>query len=172
MIFMFIKRIMKSVLASFAAIITSSLCLHAQHVINYPADEPIFSIKFPEEWDVEMGDESVSASSEDEAVNMELFALDAEELEDAITVAKESLAEEFEDLEWIGKPEKGELNGMDVRFLNAKVEIEDVEMMVNCIVFAPKGKATFFMLFNIVPMEVLEDHSEAISDIINSVQAK
>jgi hypothetical protein len=47
-----------------------------------------------------------------------------------------------------------------------------VEMMVNCIVFAPKGKATFFMLFNIVPMEVLEDHSEAISGIINSVQAK
>ena len=163
---------MKSALVSAFVILCSSHVLPAQQVINYPADEPIFSIEFPDDWAVEVGDESVSASSEDELVNMELLALDAEALEDAIDAAKESLEEEFEEIEWNGEPEKGEMNGMDVRFLNAKVKIEDVEMVVNCAVFAPKGKETFFMLFNMVPMESLKAHGEAISGVINSVEAK
>lgn len=123
----------------------------AQQTINYPKDEPIFSITFPDEWEVE-ADDSVSASSKDGEVNMELISLDAEALGDAIKLAKESLSEELKGIKWDGEPEKGELNGMNVTFLNAKVTIEEVEMAVNCAVFAPKGEDTFFMLFNIVPM--------------------
>lgn len=163
---------MKTILCSFAAIIYSSLYLPAQQEINYPADKPIFSITFPEDWEVEAADDSVSASSEEGVVNMELLALDADALEAAIEAAKESLAEEFEELEWNGEPQKGEMNGMDVRILNAKVKVEDEEMAVNCAVFAPKGKATFFMLFNIVPMKALKEQGEVISGIISSVAAK
>lgn len=162
---------MKPILSIAAALLIISPLASAEQTINYPEDEPIFSISFPDDWEVE-AEEGVSASSPDELVNMELIALEAEALDAAIDVAKESLAEELEGIKWNGEAEKGELNGMDVTFLNAKVTIEEVEMAVNCAVFAPKDKDTFFMLFNIIPIEALEAHGESVSKILNSVEAK
>lgn len=162
---------MKKIITLASSLLFTSFLASADQTINYPADEPIFSIAFPDDWDVE-AEESVSASSPDELVNMELIALEAEALDEAIDLAKESLAEELEGIKWDEKPEKGEMNGMDVTFLNAKVTIEDIEMAVNCAVFAPKGKDTFFMLFNIIPIESLEKHGESVSKILTSVTAK
>jgi hypothetical protein len=48
-----------------------------QQVINDLVDEPIFSISFPANWVLEIGDESVSASSKDELANMALVVLEA-----------------------------------------------------------------------------------------------
>lgn len=144
----------------------------AEQVINYPAEKPIFSISFPDDWTVEGDDESVSASSKDEMANMELIALDAAELDGAIEMGKESLKEELKGIKFSGEPEKGELNGMKVIFLNGQVTIEGIKMAVNCCVFAPKKADTFFMLFNIIPLEALEKHGEDISKIINSVKGK
>ncbi|MFT6861843.1 MAG: hypothetical protein ACJAVK_000396 [Akkermansiaceae bacterium] len=48
-----------------------------QQVINDPADDPIFSISFPANWVLEIGAESVSASSKDELANTELVVLEA-----------------------------------------------------------------------------------------------
>jgi hypothetical protein len=141
---------------------------HADQVIEYPAKDPIFSIAFPDSWKIETG-ESVSASSKDEIVNMELIALEAEALDGAIQLAKESLKEEFEKIKF-SAPEKGELNGMDAVFLNANTTIEEVKMAVNCCIFAPKGADTFFMLFNVVPLEALEEHGKDISKVLNSVK--
>lgn len=162
---------MKKTIAILSSFVVSTFFLCAEQTINYPADEPIFSIGFPDDWKVKTG-ESVSASSADQLVNMELIALEADELDEALDAAKQALAEEMEGIKWNGKPEKGEMNGMEVRFLNAKVTVEDVDMAVNCAVFVPKGKDTFFMLFNIVPMESLEKHGESIGKILNSVKAK
>lgn len=150
---------------------SAGLAFAEDQTINYPADEPIFAITFPEKWKVE-AEESVSASSPDEEVNMELIALEAEALDEALNLAKESLVEELEGIKWNGKPEKGELNGMAASFLNAKVKIEDIEFAVNCAVFAPEGADTFFMLFNMLPMESLEKHGEDVAKILNSVEAK
>lgn len=144
----------------------------AEQTINYPEKNPFFSISFPDGWDVEESDDSVSASSPDELVNMELIALDAEALDSAIDIAKESLKEELKGIKWTGEPEKGELNGMQVVFLNAQVTMEGVKMAVNCCVFAPKKADTFFMLFNIIPLEALKEHGEDISKILNSVKGK
>ena len=162
---------MKPILCLSAVLALTSLGLLAEQTINYPADKPIFSIGFPDDWDVE-AEESVSASSADGMVNMELIALEAEEVDEALKAAKEALTEELEGIKWEGKPEKGEMNGMEVRFLNGKVKVEDVEMAVNCAVFAPKGKDTFFMLFNIIPMAALEKHGESVGKILSSVKAK
>jgi hypothetical protein len=161
--------------------ITSFLCFaglllaplaNADQTITYPEDEPIFSISFPDDWEVEGDEESVSASSKDELVNMELIALEAEALKDAVKMAKEALTEELEGLKFKDEPEKGEMNGMDVIFLNAEVTIEGIKMAVNVCLFAPKKADTCFMLFNIVPFEALEDHVEEISKIVNSVKVK
>jgi hypothetical protein len=96
----------------------------ADQTINYPDKKPIFSISFPDDWKVEEEEQSVSASSKDELVNMELIALDADALEGAIDGAKESLKEEFKGIKF-DEPEKGELNGMHVVFLNAQTKLED-----------------------------------------------
>lgn len=143
----------------------------ADQTINYPADKPIFSISFPDSWTVESDDESVSASSKDELANMELIALDADELDGAIEIGKESLTEELPGIKFT-KAEKGELNGMNVTFLNGQVSIEGIKMAVNCCVFAPKKADTFFMLFNIIPLEALEQHGADIGKILNSVKGK
>ena len=143
----------------------------AEQTINYPAEKPFFSISFPDSWTVESGDESVSASSEDELANMELIALDAEELDAAIEIGKESLKEELKGIKF-SEVEKGELNGMNVIFLNGEVTLEGVKMAVNCCVFAPKKADTFFMLFNIIPLVALEKHGEDIGKILNSVKGK
>lgn len=140
-------------------------------VFNYPADKPIFSIAFPEKWKVETGDGSLSASSPDELVNMELMALDAAEIGTAIDDAKEGLEEELKGIKW-DEPEKGELNGFKVTFLNGNVTLEGVKMAVNCAVFAPKAGDTFFMLFNVIPFVSLKEHGEDVGKVLNSVKGK
>ncbi len=145
---------------------------NADQTINYPEKDPIFSISFPDGWKVDTGDESVSASSADELVNMELIALDAEALDGAIDLAKESLTEELKGIKWTDEPEKGELNGMNVVFINAQTTLEGVKMAVNCCIFAPKKADTFFMLFNIVPLESLKEHGEAVGKVLNSIKGK
>lgn len=162
---------MKPLLLLTTLFVTLAATSRADQTINYPEDKPIFSISFPDGWKVETG-ESVSASSADELVNMELIALDAEALGEALELAKESLSEELKGIKWDGDAEKGELNGMSVAFLNANVTLEGVKMAVNCCVFAPKKADTFFMLFNIIPLEALEKHGEDVGKVINSVKGK
>ena len=163
---------MKNLLLSVLAALLMAPFAGAEQTINYPDKDPIFSISFPDAWKVETGEQNVSASSPDSLVNMELIALEAEALDGAIDMAKEALAEQLKGLEWSGEPEKGELNGMHVTFLNGQVVIEEVKMAVNCMVFAPKDADTFFMLFNIVPMEALKEHGEDVSKVINSIKGK
>lgn len=142
----------------------------ADQVINYPAQNPIFSIAFPDDWKVYTEDQSVSATSADEMVSMELIALEAGSLDDAIATAKESLSSELEGLEFPEAPEKGNLNGVDVTFLNGKVNMEGMEMAVNCALFEPKSAKTYFMLFNLVPLDALKQHGDAISKVLNSIK--
>jgi hypothetical protein len=159
------------VLISILALVLAP-ALRADQVFNYPGKKPIFSITFPDGWKVEAGDQSLSASSADELVNMELVALDADEAASAITDAKESLEEELKGIKWLGEPEKGELNGLKTTFLNGNVSLEGVKMAVNCAVFAPKAGDTFFMLFNIVPLESLKQHGDEVSKVLNSITGK
>lgn len=141
----------------------------AEQTINYPKSNPIFSITFPDDWDVEVG-ESVSASSADELANIQLFALEGGDLKTAVIAAKEAISESFEGMKWKGKPEKGELNDMPVTFLTGSVTIEGVEMALNCAVFAPKNEDTYFMLFNLMPTVAEEKHGDALLKILTSVK--
>ncbi len=163
---------MKPFLLICLSVLSLGAIAKADQVINYPADKPIFSIAFPDGWKVEPGDQSVSASSADELVNMELIALDADEAASAIDDAKESLEEELKGIKWLAEPEKGEINGIGVTFLNGNVTVEGVKMAVNCAVFAPKKADKFFMLFNIIPLESLKQHGDDVSKVINSIKSK
>jgi hypothetical protein len=162
---------MKTTLVFCIALLISSSIANADQTINYPDKNPIFSISFPDGWKVETEDQSVSASSKDELVNMELIALEAEAISGAIDAAKESLEEELKGIKF-DKPEKGELNGMNAVFLNANVTLEGVKMAVNCCIFEPKGADTFFMLFNVIPLEALKEHGEDIGKVLNSIKGK
>ncbi|MFN7561406.1 MAG: hypothetical protein ACK5TH_06475 [Prosthecobacter sp.] len=141
----------------------------AEQTFSYPKDTPIFSITFPDDWDVEVG-EDISASSADELANIQLFALEGGDLKTAVTAAKEAMSESFEGMNWKGKPEKGELNDMPVTFLTGSVTIEGVEMALNCAVFAPKNEDTYFMLFNLMPTVAEEKHGDDLLKILTSVK--
>ncbi|WP_395751593.1 hypothetical protein [Prosthecobacter sp.] len=161
----------KSLLCCLLALVLTP-AMSEDQVFNYPEKMPVFSITFPESWKIELGDGSLSASSPDELVNMELMALDSAEAATAIDDAKEGLEEELKGIKWLGEPEKGELNGFKVTFLNGNVTLEGVKMAVNCAVFAPKSGDTFFMLFNVVPLESLKKHGDEVSKVLNSIKGK
>ncbi len=129
----------------------------------------MFSITFPDDWKVEAGD-SVSASSADELANIEVLTLDESEAGTAIDDAKDALSEQFEGLKWQGDPTEGELNGMPVTFLTGKFSVEGIKMSVNCAIFTPKKKKTYFMFFNFIPENAEEKHAEALTGILNSIK--
>lgn len=166
------KPLLKIAQLAVIATLTIASAARADQTINYPEKDPIFSISFPDGWKVTTEDQSVSASSPDDLVNMELIALEAEALDGAVDAAKESLEEELKGIKWLDKPESGELNGMKATFVNGQVVLEGVKMAVNCAIFAPKGADTFFMLFNIVPLESLKDHGDDVSKVLNSIKGK
>lgn len=160
-----------SLLCCLLALVLTPAVQAEDQVFNYPAKKPIFSIAFPEAWKVETGEGSLSASSPDELVNMELMALDAAEAATAIDDAKEGLEEELKGIKW-DEPEKGELNGLKVTFLNGNFTLEGVKMAVNCAVFSPKDGDTFFMLFNVIPLVSLKERGEDVSKVLNSIKGK
>ncbi len=159
---------MKSILF-FLIFVTCATRLLADRTIQYPEDKPAFTISFPDDWEVKIG-KSVLAGSADGLANVVVLTLSAKEAETAIEVAKEVMDEYLEGMEWQGEPEKGELNDMPVTFLSGKCSFKGIKMSVSSIVFAPKKKKSFFMLFNFVPKQLEEKHGEALSEIINSVE--
>lgn len=144
---------------------------HAEKTFDYPADEPYFSVTFPDDWNVDGEDQSLSASPEDETVAVELMALDAEEFDAAIDEAAKALAEEFGELEWTD-PQEAKVNGMDVVLANAKGELEGETVHVNCCFFAPEKAETMFMLFFFAPSVALEKHGEALNSILQSITSE
>jgi hypothetical protein len=145
----------------------------AQKVFEYPADEPTFSITFPEGWTVESEEEgSLSGAPEDELVAVELMALEAEEADGAITEAKEAFSDLYEEIEF-DEIQEGELGNMKVKLFNAKgTDEEGDKYNINCALFAPKGGETFFMLFFVGSPEGSAKHAEALTGILQSMKSK
>lgn len=151
------------------ALISGSTRLLAEQTIQCPEKKPVFSITFPDDWKVEAGD-SVSASSADELANIEVLTLDQSEADTAIDVAKEAIANQFKGVKWQGEPMEGEINEMPVTFLTGKFSVEGIKMSVNCAVFTPKKKKTYFMFLNFIPEQAEEKHAEELTGILNSIE--
>lgn len=145
----------------------------ADQVYNYPADEPIFSIAFPDKWKVDTEEEqSLSAAPEDELAAAELIALDAKDAVNALKEAQEGLKEEFENLK-IDKTQKGEVNGLKISLFNAtSVDEDGIKITINCALFVPPKGETYFMLFFVSTPEAMKKHGEDINKILQSVKAK
>ena len=117
---------------------------------THPADEPIFSIAFPD-------DRSVDHEA-DEAVG-------------ALAGAKAALKEEFEGFE-VDEIPKGELNGLNVSLFNASAgNDEDGKFTMNCALFVPEEGGTCFLLLFIACKEGLEKHGYALNAILNPMKA-
>lgn len=153
------------------ATLTLFATARADQTVSFPEKKPALSIAFPDAWKVTTDEDSVSASSPDDLVNMELAALDAEGLDSAIEDAKEGLEEELKGIKW-DEPEQGDINGMKVTVLNGAVTIEGLKMTINCAVFEPAGAEKFFMLFNIVPIDALEKHGADVGKVLQSIKSK
>ncbi len=162
----------KTFLPLIVAVIGSTFA-SADQVYNYPADEPIFSIAFPDKWQVDAEDEqSLSAAPEDELAAAELIALDAKDAADAIKEAQQGLREEFKNLK-IDPTQNGEVNGLKISLFNAtNVDEEGTKIIINCALFVPPKGETYFMLFFVSTPESVQKHGKDINSILQSVKAK
>lgn len=164
---------MKPSLSLFAAFLCFALPSGAEQRFTYPADEPVFSIAFPDDWEIDDEDEqAISAAPEDELVAAELIALEADEAKAALAEAKAALKEEFEGLE-IDEVQNGEVNGLGISLFNASAEVEDAgKFTMNCALFTADEGETYFMLLFIASAEGLKEHGDSLNAILQSIKAE
>jgi len=165
---------MKRPLVLSLALLSSTMFGSAEQVFTYPADEPVFSIAFPDGWNVDDEDEqALSVAPKDELVSVELFALEAHEAAGALKEVKASLAEEFEEFK-ADEAQEGEVNKLKIKLFNAKAkDDEGNEYTLNCALLAPGEDAdTYFVLIFVASAEGLKKHGDSLNAILNSLKGK
>jgi hypothetical protein len=163
---------MKFTLILSLALLSSSIFGSAEQVFTYPAEEPVFSIAFPDDWDVDDEDEqALSVFPDDELVSVELFALEADEAEGALKEVKAALADEFEEFK-ADKAQEGEVNNLKIKLFNANGKDEDGnEYTLNCALLTPGEDAdTYFVLIFVASPEGLKKHGDALNGILHSLK--
>lgn len=160
---------MKSIwLASFATLLAASAA-NAEQTYEYPADDPFFTISFPDKWTIEGDDESLSAAPKDESVAVELIALAAEDFEAALDEAAAAIEDGFDNVSY-DDPQEGKVNEMDVLLINAEGAVDGQKLHISICLFAPEGAETIFMMFFFAPPDAFEAHGEELNGILQSIK--
>lgn len=159
----------------------SAMAVFAQTVYTYPADDPVFAIAFPDDWDVELeADEAgVIAVSPDEEIEINIWPLDADDVADDVEAALMAAAEEIDIIlaEYVtdfeaSDPEVIEINGITfVEIAGSATYLEDdSEATISVNFFSPDGETVFALIYWGNP-ESDDYFMEDLAAIINSVQA-
>ncbi len=157
-----------------ALILTSLLAMaslaSAGQTFTYPQQAPIFSITYPEAWEIKAEEATINAGSSDGSVATVLMALEGKDLEEAIKGAMAGIDEQFESMT-TDEPQEAQINGMDVLLVNGKGDLKGGgKMNANWAIFTP-DKENFFMLLVFTPENVGEDHAKDITSLLQSVKA-
>lgn len=151
---------MKHVLRAFTVLfVVSPLTALADTAYTYPAKSPVFSISFPDDWEVvpDAEDEKgLVATSEDEEIEFDLWALDkisdpkkmVEQLEETgQTIAGEinTYVSGFK----VTESKKGQINGMDAAMFGGtgKSKEDGEEVNVEVTLLSPDGKQVFALMY-------------------------
>ena len=148
----------------------ASLCVAKVYI--YPSSEaPIFSISFPDSWNVETKGEILHANPPDGSIYLGLWALeDAANIEDALASLDTVIAEQVTEVTW-GEPEEVEINEIPAITVAGVGDVEGgQEVTVEVAVFSPNGEQEFILLYFGVP-EAEEIYDADLSDILQSIVA-
>jgi hypothetical protein len=146
----------------------------AEQTLTFPKAAPAFSIGFAETWRfIPDGDDTLSAQSiapQDEAVTVELRALDAEQADKALAEAGKLLGGEYGRLQ-ADPMRKDTINTLKVMIFKAAGENSDGgRMIIRCALFQPSGSGKYYMLtFSCTPGEESR-HLGDLGTILSSVK--
>jgi hypothetical protein len=139
---------------------------------SYPADDPQFSITFPDDWTVEPDEQLLHAGPKDGTIYLGVWALEgAENLDTALEALDEALGKFFTELE-LGEADTMEVN--DIPFVavdgtGADKDGDKVDLSVA--LFLPDENSVYILLY-FGTEEAEETHEDELMSIIQSIKAE
>ena len=146
---------------------------------TYPREDPVFSITFPGSWTVEQDpnyEKGLVALSEDQEIEIDLWVLEEQEVEDDVVAALEAAGVEVATIidEWVvdfevEEEQEGQVNGIQYYLVSGTGMYKDDNSEVKVVVtfFSPDGE-TIFVLMYWGNEEAAEAHAEELEQIRNS----
>jgi hypothetical protein len=148
---------------------------------TYPREDPVVSITFPDSWTVTQDpnyEKGLVALSDDEEIEIDLWVLEEQEVEDDVLAALEAAGVEVATIidEWVmefdvEEEHTGEVNGIHYYFLSGTGMYKDdhSEVRVGVTFFSPDGE-TIFVLMYWGNEEAAEAHAEELEQIRESFE--
>jgi hypothetical protein len=170
---------MNKILASISALAllcTTGLAVSGEYKL--PEADPLVSITFPTDWSVEAQDDNVTAMSPDEAIEIDFWAVDQEDLKADAKATLEATGQEIGELldEYLTevkteKPVETNHNGLDLYDVSGKAKEKDGGADVNfsMTLMTPDNKNLFVMLYW-GSDEAEKDHADALLAIAQSLK--
>lgn len=161
---------MKKLLLTLGLVGTLLLPVFAKEY-KIPKENPIFSIVFPDKWEVTYEDESVDALSPDNAIEVYIQTDDAETIEDSVKETIDYLVTEGVKLKPdTQKDSKVEINGMEVTGLQWEGTDEDGPCNVSLDFIAISEKEVITLLYW-GTAEQEQKHAKDIEAIVKSMKS-
>lgn len=161
---------MKKTLLSFAALAALLAPLPAKEY-KLPKEKSVFSVNFPEKWEVTHEDEAVTGVSSDGAVQIYAQTDDAQTIEDSVKECIEYLVGEGVKLDIDSQHEEdGEHNGMKMGSIGWKGTDKDGDCTVSLIFLNVSEDTTMTLIYWATDSEV-KKHKKDILGIIDSMKS-
>jgi len=148
-----------------------NLCsIQAETIVAYPDEDPVFSVNFPDSWNIKIDEEQLYATSDDESIYCGLQALEnVEDLEDALDALSDETDEIFDSIE-VNEEGEAKINNIPFVFIEANGQVDDTVVKISLAVFSTDGE-TFFIGIFFGPPEIFKQHKKEIDGIVDSVEA-
>lgn len=137
----------------------------------FPAEDPIFSIVFPDNWKIEPDEEMLHAAPADESLYLGLWALDVEDVEEATAALDEITADIVKNIK-VTSTDTLEVNDITIFLVEANGDDEDGDTInVSAFFFSPDGE-TVFITFSYGTPEAEKIHEKELYSILESISAE
>jgi len=137
----------------------------------FPAEDPIFSIVFPDNWKIEPDEDILHATPADESIYLGIWALDVEDLEAALEALDEVTAEIVADLKVIST-DTLVVNDIDILLVEAQgIDEEGDTINISAFFFSPDDETIFITLSYGTP-EAEKIHEKELISILKSISAE
>jgi hypothetical protein len=144
-------------LSALSLLFATGICTAADH--SLPKEKPVLSITFPDDWKVKADEdvtEGLVALAPDEAIEIDLWALDKQELKDDANATLAAMVEEVGTLIddhitdfQAEKPTETTINGISVFEINGKGKDkeEGKDANVSVLLMTPDNKNLFVLMY-------------------------
>ncbi len=137
----------------------------------FPAEDPIFSIVFPDNWKIEPDEDLLQATPADESIYLGIWALDVEDVEEAAAAVDEITADVVKNLK-VTSTDTLVVNDIAIFLVEANgTDDEGDTINVSVFLFSPDGDTVFITLSYGTP-EAEKIHEEELFSILKSISAE